>query len=765
MTIHRFDREYRVLYALGLIVFVVLIFLWAYQLQHWDTDIFWALKSGEWIAVNMDVPRLDPFSYTFPDKEWIDFTWGFQVVAHIFYTKLGGWTGLFLLQIILTYATFYLIYRNIALLTSKRLWFTLALLFLIYASARVRYIIRPQLFAYFFMALYFYILTLYMLGIGRKSAWLLALLLPMQVLWVNLHSSFILGIFIVGAYAAGEFIEERIRGGIFSRPSARTISLIVVTLLLPVVSLINPYGYKLAFFPLIHMGGENADALRYIGEWTPIRLKEMLFYFYPYPLHHFAAKVILYGTVAGFILNLRRLRVRDFILIVPVAYMAASHIRWLVVFALFAAPIFASNISGFLDRSNKKERLWSKLSMAVAVIIALLFIYEHAFVLDRADSGLGLKQGHYPEGTVDFMKENRLKGNIFNTYVFGGYLIYHYPEVKVFIDGRTPTVYSPYHFWTSRLVNEEKRWKRLGRDHDLNMALIGIKQRICPKLLKNKEWIPVNFDDASVLFLKDVEANKDAISRWGFKYVDPCDTGNRYELPDDPEKLALMKAEIKDYDYDWGRTSRAHWLMGLISMEMGGVDNLEEALSEFRKAIEFNHAPLVYYDVGLTLIKLKRYDKAIGAFEETVDFDKGFDKGYYGIGLAHYYKADFTNAYAFLKRHVDIAGDNSEELAYKLLGLSAFNIKEYAKAIRYLKRAAFLNEEPKALSNIYYFLANSYLEEGELAKSSSYYQKAIDIEPDYVDVISALAKDFEAQGRLEASAHLFGQISRVGDKN
>ena len=761
MTTHRFEKDYRTLYALLLFIFCILVFLGAYQKQHWDTDIFWALKSGEWIMGNMDVPRLDPFSYTFPDKEWIDFTWGFQAVAHLFYTKLGGWTGLFILQVTLTFATFYLIFKNIALLSSRRLWFTLALVFLVYANARVRYIIRPQLFAYFFIVLYFYILTLFMKGEGKQNRYLL-ILLPLHILWVNLHSSFILGIFIVGAYGAGEFIEERVSNGIFSRPSAKTIWLIIAGLLLPIVSLINPYGYKLAFFPLIHMGGENADALKHIGEWTPIRLKEMLFYIYPYPLHHFAAKVIFYGTVIGFVLNRRRLKLRDFIMIIPVAYMAISHIRWLVVFVLFAAPILAANLSGYMDRTERLGGKKVSISMVVSIVVALLFIYEYAFVYDRANVGLGLKKGYYPEGTVKFLKDNRLRGNIFNSYIFGGYLIYHYPENKVFIDGRTPTVYSPYHFWTARLVSEEKSWKRLQEDHGIDMALVAITQSMCADLLKDSEWVPVNFDDASVLFLKDVESNGEAISRWGFHHVDPCDTGERYTLPEAPEKLALMKAELNDYDPEWVDSSRFHRLKGLIGMEQGGKEKLEEALSELELAMDITYDPLVFYDVGLVLIKLQRYGEALTAFEKTIGFDKKFDRGYYGMGLSHYYNSDFENAYKYFRKHLDLAGDKSEELTYKLLGLSAFNIREYERAAIYLKRAAFLNDEPKTLANIYYFLANSHLETGELAKSTTYYQKAISLEPEYRLVIRALASDFKAQGRKEDSMHLFSQLD---DKN
>ena len=47
------------LLAVAVYIFLaVLIFLSAYQLQHQDTDIFWALRSGEWILSNMAVPTI-----------------------------------------------------------------------------------------------------------------------------------------------------------------------------------------------------------------------------------------------------------------------------------------------------------------------------------------------------------------------------------------------------------------------------------------------------------------------------------------------------------------------------------------------------------------------------------------------------------------------------------------------------------------------------------------------------------------------------------
>jgi hypothetical protein len=45
----------------------------------------------------------------------------------------------------------------------------------------------------------------------------------------------------------------------------------------------------------------------------------------------------------------------------------------------------------------------------------------------------------YPEGGVKYLKENPSDGEVFSYYGWGGYLIWKYPEKKVFIDGRMPS--------------------------------------------------------------------------------------------------------------------------------------------------------------------------------------------------------------------------------------------------------------------------------------------------------------------------------------
>ncbi len=321
-------KTQRYLIFSSLFLLFILILLSAFQKQHWDSDIFWALRSGEWIIENWKVPKVDYFSYTFQGHEWIDFTWGFQVIAYLFFTYLGGWFGLFVLQVLVVGATFYLLWKNLSALLHRNLLLALLLTLIVYAGAHDRFFIRPHLFAYFFMTLYLYILTLYE---KRDKSRYLIYLIPIQFLWTNIHSSFILGYFIIGAYAFGRFIDDWREKGISSDISPSLKPYIFTGLAVLVASLINPYGYKLIIFPFIHMGGENKDAVRHIMEWAPTSIKSLL-NFYPIDLSNISFRALLIWVVVLLIRDFKRFRIRESLLFILFGYMAIKHGRWTVNF-------------------------------------------------------------------------------------------------------------------------------------------------------------------------------------------------------------------------------------------------------------------------------------------------------------------------------------------------------------------------------------------------------------------------------------------------
>jgi len=54
-----------------------------------EPDLWWQIRTGEWILQNHSVPRVDVFSYTMQGAEWINIKWGFEVLAAIV-SKLTG---------------------------------------------------------------------------------------------------------------------------------------------------------------------------------------------------------------------------------------------------------------------------------------------------------------------------------------------------------------------------------------------------------------------------------------------------------------------------------------------------------------------------------------------------------------------------------------------------------------------------------------------------------------------------------------------------
>lgn len=759
MISRRTDILQRIFLVLLGAVFILLIFHTAYQKQHWDTDIFWALESGRWILDNLRVPSTDPFSYTFDKSPWVDFTWGFQALSWFFYGSFGGWTGVFILQLSITAIIFAVIFMNLRLMSGNRAWLSLSLLFLVFANAEPRLFMRPHLFAYLFISLYIYLLNLYEKK-GRASC--IYLLFPLQALWINLHSSAILGIFITGSYALGGVLDGFNRSSLHTAGAPPAKRLIAASVLLPAASVLNPYGLKLVIFPLLHQGAGNADALRHITEWMRPALRELFFYIYPFPIDHFAFLLLALGTVFSLLLNFRLLKARDILLFAGAVYMAATHVRWIPQLGFFAAPIIAANLAGYmgLKRENDLPVKWA--ASAIMVFFAFFLLKDYARNSDNR--GLGIKAGMYPEGTIGFMRKESVKGNIYNEYDYGGFLIYENPGVKVFIDGRTPTVYSPHFFWKSRLaILDPARWKRLSAEYDITSALIKTREPFCNKLYEDREWAAVAFDDVAVLYLKRNEGNKAIIAKRGLTDMNPCADTPRYTLPDDEKKLRRIRDEIKTVADGGMRAARPHRLLGLADTKLGGA-YLNEAADELEKALSINSDAYTYYDYGVALGKLNRRAEAIAALEKAIEKDSGFKEAYMGLGLAGYDNKDFKKAVCYLEKYIDMADDKSDSLAYKTLALAYFQISEFTKAADNFRKAAFTIDEPRELGEVYYYLGSSLFELREFSEGLRYYKKAVVSEPKYLDVLKKLASDLERMGKKDGAGHIFKLIHSEGIK-
>src|SRR5262245_29105158 len=94
-----------------------------------DPDVFWHIKTGEWIITNHTFPRVDVFSYTAAGQEWIDQEWLAQVIYALTY-RAGGWIAIDVLAAALVATTFTIVFSRLKvnffwalLITTGAFWF------------------------------------------------------------------------------------------------------------------------------------------------------------------------------------------------------------------------------------------------------------------------------------------------------------------------------------------------------------------------------------------------------------------------------------------------------------------------------------------------------------------------------------------------------------------------------------------------------------------------------------------------------------------
>jgi hypothetical protein len=358
----------------------------------------------------------DLYSFTTLGQTWVNPEWLAEVPYFIAF-RLFGELGIFLVLL----CAFELIVLGILSLSYLRSqnWqasfvATGAALFL----ALVNFGPRTILFGWICFLVEAIILELFRRG--SDHSWLL---IPLFMIWINLHGSWIIGFVFLVAFVAAGFLD-RSWGYIEALPwdGMQRRKLLFVTLASTAALLLNPYGWRLILNPF-DMAFHQKLNIGSIDEWKSVNF-------------HMANGKFLFLILAILaVLTLVRRRswvLQDVLFALMALYAGLTYVRFLFLIGLVVCPMFAidlGNIFRSLRPQNTRPVLNACLLSALALGVYLRF--PTTAILRK-----GISES-LPEQAISRINTFSPKDHIFNYYGWGGYMIWTARDHPVFIDSRT----------------------------------------------------------------------------------------------------------------------------------------------------------------------------------------------------------------------------------------------------------------------------------------------------------------------------------------
>lgn len=484
--------------ARSLLAFVFLLIIFALACRPIvDPDFWWHLKTGQHLFETWSIPHSDLFSSVFAGKEWITHEWLSEALMYAIY-RSAGYGGLIVAFSFFITLGFVLVYRRSSR-RSGHVYITGGAVLLGALAAGPTWNVRPQIFSFLFASVFLKLLEDFQARRIRHSIWWLV---PVMLLWVNMHAGFAVGIAIILVFMTGTALNLLLRRKLLAKvwQRVRLLALVFVACL-GVISL-NPSGFLIYTYPLQTL--TSPAMMKFIEEWRSPNFHQVMFQ----PLALFAAAVI-----ASLALSRRRVSTVQLLLLVGTAWAMLRSGRNVPFFVLAATPLLAEHSWAWItaqrwgrwpakpeaDTNNDKLKLALNCLLLVIAPFTLVIARAHNVVADQPTVELQ----KFPREAVDFMSTRSLPQPIYNEYHWGGYLIWKlYPRYQVFIDGRAD-VYGDVFFEEFMATHAgAPNWKENLNKHGVRTVLVTPDSALASLLRQDRAWENLFEDQQAVIFVR-----------------------------------------------------------------------------------------------------------------------------------------------------------------------------------------------------------------------------------------------------------------------
>lgn len=624
-----------------LFLICVIGFVFGIRIIH-EPDLWWMLRTGEWITQN-GVPKTDPFSFTFFGTDWLNVKWLFEVLV-FYWQKWIGVEWITLWQALLNVGVVLLFWKLVKGFGDRHYAAFFWTLLWTFSLWEFRMLNRPEMNSHLLTVTY----LLIWLRFNRKRDFWIWLLVPLQVLWTNLHEGYATGIVISGAFAVGLLMEEyRKNKKLFEKSLALPFSVVILSGL---ATALHPYGFNMLLQPLELFGqlGENTFTTELYGISTS-------YYWNRREVYIALAALVLVLALFGwkrtwFASVFQSLGWGYFLNLVLFIYLATTAHRNIPFLALVATPlIYLTLRKVLLGVSVKGQKVIQITSLAAGILVYVgitsNFYYKKVNSPDHF--GMGVSNWNNPLALSDYLSENKLYGKTFSDYVISSYLLWDQKEnFRSYIDFRDLDVF-PASFFNKflRLTEFPVLFLKEQEKQNFEMAILyRLQFRNLHKFFyHDPNWEMVYADKIGAIYVN--KKNYPQAEKGTFHTYGPT-------LRRSSTAALLSKAFwpfSESIYYEGSENLMAAEYFESVSAYALALDYIEKAKSnpDYKREAQLKEGKLytTMADEATTLQERNRMlSKAIALYSAL-----GKDaEAYFGMGLAYYKMQDAVNAQSVL---------------------------------------------------------------------------------------------------------------------
>jgi hypothetical protein len=487
------------LQRLLMLILLALVFGMAANLPQ-DTDTWWQLHTGKYILQNRIIPMTDPFSMTRLGQAWLDPAWGTQIIIASVYNLFGGGAslpasgsvGLMVYTALFAALGMFFIYQA----SEGNAYVKAFVIILASATANIFWSARPQMITFAMSALVLYLLSRH--RHGKKGLWILPIL---TILWVNMHGGFSVGFIILGCAIVGEGLNifwtpNEEASQLNSNRSLSLRTLVIVTVVSFAVVVINPYTTQLWTYAFSAVASQTVVLQQFLQEWASpnFHTKET----WPFLL-------LLLGTLVAFRLSKLPPDWTQILQVSGFALLSLYSGRNISIFALVVAPALIQHIDAILKdkkwlrENSRRASVGSPLINWVLLIFIVIGVAAKVWITAEPKNALRVQSETFPIKAVAYLNEHKPDGPMFNSYNWGGYIMFAAPDYKTFVDGRTD-------LYGDQLLTEwldaisARNWEQIFQKWNIKLAFIESVSPLAGVLRYDTRWKALYQDDQASIF-------------------------------------------------------------------------------------------------------------------------------------------------------------------------------------------------------------------------------------------------------------------------